>query len=86
MRVSLLLRTAAPVFTLITAVLCVLAFAVPARAYDNVALARRAYEKLILPGYARFAETARTFAERTEALCGTPSTDALADARAAAKS
>ena len=85
MRVSLLLRTAAPVFTLITAVLCVLAFAVPARAYDNVALARRAYEKLILPEYARFAEMARTFAERTEALCRAPSTAALADARAASK-
>lgn len=83
MRASLLLRTSAP---LIAVLLCALAGAGAARAYDNVALAKRAYDKLILPGYARFAETARTFAERTQALCRAPSAAAFTDARAAAKS
>ena len=86
MRTPLLLRTAGQALALLVPALCALAAPVPAQAYDNAALARRAYDKLILPGYAHFAETAHTFAERTEALCGTPSTDALADARAAAKS
>jgi len=83
---SFSLPTAGRAVSLIVPLLLALAAPVPAHAYDNVALARRAYSKLILPGYARFAETARTFAARADALCRAPSTTALTDARAAAKS
>jgi len=65
--------------------LCAYAAPLPAHAYDSAALARRAYDKLILPGYARFAETARSFADRAATLCRMPSPAALADTRAAAK-
>jgi len=81
-----LLRSAVQTLTRTISVLCALAAAVPALAYDNAALARRAYDQLILPGYARFAETARVFADHADALCRAPSIAALADARAAAKS
>ena len=57
----------------------------PAAAFDDAALARQTYEGLILPGYARFEETARAFAGKTEALCKSPSQAALDDTRAAAR-
>jgi predicted lipoprotein len=59
--------------------------ALPAAAFDDAALARQAYAGIILPGYARFDDTARTFAAKTEALCQSPSQMALDDARAAAR-
>ena len=86
MRGPRLLRSAVQTLTRTISVLCALAAAVPALAYDNAALARRAYDQLILPGYARFAGTARVFADHADALCRAPSIAALADARAAAKS
>jgi len=60
--------------------------AAPAAAFDDAALARQAYERHILPGYARFAAAAQDFATRTDDLCKAPSADALAKARDAARS
>ena len=57
----------------------------PAAAFDDAALARQAYEGIILPGYARFDDAARTFVAKTEALCKSPSQAALDDTRAAAR-
>ncbi|MEO8419946.1 MAG: imelysin family protein [Hyphomicrobium sp.] len=57
----------------------------PAVAFDDAALARQAYDGIILPGYARFADTSRKFADAAEALCKAPSPAALDAARAAAR-
>ncbi len=57
----------------------------PAAAFDDAALARQAYEGIILPGYARFDDAARAFVAKTEALCKSPSQAALDDTRAAAR-
>jgi predicted lipoprotein len=61
------------------------AVAQPAVAFDDAALARQAYDGIILPGYARFAETSRAFADAAGTLCKTPSPAALDDTRAAAR-
>lgn len=53
----------------------------PAQAFDDAALARRMYDNVILPGYARFDDSARAFVGATDALCTKPSTAALATAR-----
>lgn len=58
----------------------------PAAAFDDAALARQAYERHILPGYASFAAAAQEFTARAAGLCKAPSADALAKARAAARS
>jgi predicted lipoprotein len=58
----------------------------PAGAFDDAALARQAYERHILPGYASFASAAQNFAARAATLCKAPSADALAKARDAARS
>ena len=57
----------------------------PAAAFDDAALARQAYDGIILPGYARFDDAARAFVAKTEALCKSPSQAALDDTRAAAR-
>ena len=57
----------------------------PAAAFDDAALARQAYEGIILPGYAGFAETSRAFAIQAGALCKAPSAAALDETRAAAR-
>jgi uncharacterized protein len=57
----------------------------PAAAFDDTALARQTYEGIILPGYARFEDTARVFVGKAEGLCKSPSQAALDDARAAAR-
>ena len=57
----------------------------PAVAFDDAALARQAYDGIILPGYARFAETSRAFADQAEALCKSPSPAALDATRAVAR-
>ncbi|HEY8248894.1 MAG TPA: imelysin family protein [Hyphomicrobium sp.] len=57
----------------------------PAAAFDDAALARQAYEGIILPGYARFDAMARTFADKAGALCEAPSATALDETRAAAR-
>jgi hypothetical protein len=56
----------------------------PAAAFDHAALAERTLERHILPGYQRFADAAHDLADKAAALCRTPSTSALARARAAA--
>jgi predicted lipoprotein len=62
-----------------------LPLAQPAFAFDDAALARLAYDGIILPGYARFAETSRAFAGQAEALCQAPSPAALDATRGAAR-
>jgi predicted lipoprotein len=57
----------------------------PALAFDDAALAKQTYEKIILPGYTRFDDAARAFAESAQALCHAPSAAALAATRSAAK-
>jgi len=57
----------------------------PAAAFDDAALARQAYDGIILPGYARFAATARAFAVQAGALCEAPSAATLNQTRAAAR-
>lgn len=57
----------------------------PAAAFDDAALARQSYDKVILPGYARFAEAAREFADEADELCQAASTAALDATRAAAR-
>lgn len=57
----------------------------PAMAFDDAALARQAYAKIILPGYAAFDETSGQLVGKVDALCSNPSADALAGARAAAR-
>ncbi len=59
--------------------------ATAAAAFDDAALGRQSYEKIILPGYAAFDDAARALAERSEALCARPSAAALAAARDAAR-
>lgn len=61
------------------------AIAQPASAFDDPALARQAYEKIILPGYARLDDATRAFADSAKALCDAPSGAALTATRAAAK-
>jgi predicted lipoprotein len=61
------------------------AVAQPAVAFDDAALARQAYDGIILPGYARFVETSRAFADAAGALCKAPSPAALDATRAAAR-
>jgi uncharacterized protein len=56
-----------------------------AAAFDDAALARQSYQGIILPGYARFAETSRAFAVQASALCKAPSAGALDETRAAAR-
>lgn len=57
----------------------------PAAAFDDAALARRSYDNIILPGYARFAEAARAFAAEADQLCQAPSPAALDATRAVAR-
>lgn len=57
----------------------------PAAAFDDVALARQAYEGIVLPGFARFETAARGFADQAETLCAVPSDTALKATRAAAR-
>lgn len=65
---------------------CAMVFvAAPALAFDDAALARQSYEKVIVPGYTVFADASRKLAERSDALCSTPSADALAATRDAAR-
>lgn len=70
---------------LLAVVLAVLGAPMPAAAFDDAALARQAYERIILPGYARFEGAARVFADKADALCRTPSPSALAATRGAAR-
>jgi len=65
--------------------LVMLLVSTPAAAFDHAALARRTYEKIILPGYQRFDDAARALAEKADALCRSPSAEALAATRAAAR-
>ena len=62
-----------------------LAAARPALAFDDAALAKRAYAGIILPGYERFDTAARDFADKSAALCKAPSPTALDSTRAAAR-
>lgn len=62
-----------------------IATASSAAAFDDAALARRAYEKIIVPGYTAFADAARQLATNTDALCQHPSPEALTATRAAAR-
>ena len=57
----------------------------PALAFDDAALARQAYDGIILPGYARFDAASRAFADKAGALCKAPSQAGLDQTRAAAK-
>ena len=58
---------------LAVAMIALPAVAQPAVAFDDAALARQAYDGIILPGYARFVETSRAFADAAGALCKAPS-------------
>lgn len=62
-----------------------LAAAVRAQAFDDAALARQTYEKVILPGYSRFDTAASALTEKADALCRTPSQEALTATRGAAR-
>lgn len=66
-------------------IVVLLAGAGPVAAFDDAALARQTYEGVILPGYARFAEAARAFADKAQVLCQGPSAAALVQTRDAAK-
>lgn len=68
------------------AVAAMVATSAPAAAFDDAALARRAYDKIILPDYAAFAADARRLAGEADALCRSPSPEALAATRVAARS
>lgn len=57
----------------------------PALAFDDSALARQAYDKIILPGYARFASSAQALADEAKTLCTNPSEEALSATRTAAR-
>jgi predicted lipoprotein len=57
----------------------------PASAFDHAALARRALDRHILPGYARFDAAAKVLADKAASLCGAPSAAALAQTRDAAR-
>lgn len=72
---------------LLTAVglFAILAAASPAGAFNHAALAQRAYESIILPGYARFDDAARELAAKVDALCATPSAANLETSRAAVR-
>jgi predicted lipoprotein len=71
---------------LILTTLLLAAWAGPAAAtFDDVTLARRAYERFIVPGYAKFAAAAEDFSVAATALCDAPSPPALAKTRDAAR-
>ena len=57
----------------------------PARAYDHEGLARDALEHHIRPGYAAFDKAAADLSAAATVLCGAPSADGLAHAKAAFK-
>ena len=57
----------------------------PASAFDHSALARRALERHILPGYERLSDAAKKFAGEAATLCTAPSETALAQTREAAR-
>jgi uncharacterized protein len=57
----------------------------PALAFDHAAVAKRALDQHILPGYTRFDGAAKGFARSAAALCATPSADALTATRDAAR-
>ncbi len=59
--------------------------AAPAWAFDDAVLARQAYGKVILPGYAAFDDAALKLVDKVGALCRSPSAEALATARDAAR-
>ncbi|MFA5899047.1 MAG: imelysin family protein [Hyphomicrobium sp.] len=59
--------------------------ATPANAFDHAALAKRAYDNIIVPGYARFDDASRELVQKVEALCSAPSSQTLETARAAAR-
>jgi uncharacterized protein len=57
----------------------------PAIAFDDAALARQSYEKIIVPGYAAFADASNALAGKAGTLCASPSTTSLAETRDAAR-
>jgi predicted lipoprotein len=57
----------------------------PSTAFDDGALAKRALQRHILPGYQRFAGAAKDFSVRAAALCQEPSAAALEETREAAR-
>jgi predicted lipoprotein len=71
--------------TLACMLLAMSAAAPPAAAFNDAALAKQAYAGIILPGYARFDDAARVFAEKSAKLCKAPSQNALDATRAAAR-
>ena len=78
---------AKPAFVLPLLVIVTLAIALsaPAAAFDDAALARSVYEKIILPGYAGFSASAQELVGKADALCQHPSQQALTEARDAAR-
>jgi uncharacterized protein len=58
---------------------------VPAAAFDHATVAKRALERHILPGYARFDAAAKDFAKNATALCRAPSAVALSKTRDSAR-
>ncbi len=62
-----------------------LAWTLPAAAFDHAAVAKRTLKAHILPGYERFDAAAKTFADKAAALCLAPSPAALAQTRDAAR-
>ncbi len=71
----------ARVFALVAMALTCAATRTPVLAFDDGALARRMYDNVILPGYARFDDSARDFVKVADALCEKPSPAALVAAR-----
>lgn len=69
----------------IVAMLVLVATAAPAAAFDDAALARNVYEKIILPGYAGFEAAAHELSGKAGTLCQHPSPQALAETREAAR-
>jgi len=77
---------AAPGWQLLTlAFVALLVGFTPATAFDDAALARRALERHILPGYENFADAAKTFAHTASELCRKPSEATLEETRATAR-
>lgn len=67
------------------AIVMLAAVASPVAAFDDAALAHRAYEKIILPGYFTFDTAAHRLVEKADELCTRPSQAALAETREAAR-
>lgn len=71
--------------SVIVAIAIILAASSRAAAFDDAALARQTYEKIIVPGYTVFADAARRLAADTDALCQRPSPEALTATRDGAR-